>query len=157
MMAEGDIATPPSLCKRSLASNSATGRSNLSSFRTLPTGWTSSARWPVSASSSSTTSCYRTAGPWAAPISSACSRRSEEHTSELQSRLHLVCRLLLEKKENVRLDHWHHYIEAAVVTVETVGGGSLVIIACDHHVSDGRRADHVCYFSHAAASQMLFQ
>src|SRR2546422_8103963 len=27
--------------------------------------------------------------------------RSEEHTSELQSRLHLVCRLLLEKKNNV--------------------------------------------------------
>ena len=25
--------------------------------------------------------------------------RSEEHTSELQSRLHLVCRLLLEKKK----------------------------------------------------------
>src|SRR2546429_7233413 len=29
-------------------------------------------------------------------------RRSEEHTSELQSRLHLVCRLLLEKKKNSR-------------------------------------------------------
>src|SRR2546422_8133844 len=28
------------------------------------------------------------------------SARSEEHTSELQSRLHLVCRLLLEKKKN---------------------------------------------------------
>src|SRR2546429_6437908 len=28
----------------------------------------------------------------------ACDLRSEEHTSELQSRLHLVCRLLLEKK-----------------------------------------------------------
>src|SRR2546422_7790158 len=28
-------------------------------------------------------------------------RRSEEHTSELQSRLHLVCRLLLEKKKKV--------------------------------------------------------
>src|SRR5687768_18224125 len=28
--------------------------------------------------------------------------RSEEHTSELQSRLHLVCRLLLEKKKNKR-------------------------------------------------------
>src|SRR2546422_6751337 len=27
------------------------------------------------------------------------SSRSEEHTSELQSRLHLVCRLLLEKKK----------------------------------------------------------
>src|SRR5216684_7358090 len=44
------------------------------------------------------------------PIRSACtyrcrcrrhrpSMRSEEHTSELQSRLHLVCRLLLEKKK----------------------------------------------------------
>src|SRR2546429_6684839 len=30
--------------------------------------------------------------------------RSEEHTSELQSRLHLVCRLLLEKKNNTS-DH----------------------------------------------------
>src|ERR1041385_8463806 len=29
-------------------------------------------------------------------------RRSEEHTSELQSRLHLVCRLLLEKKIRAR-------------------------------------------------------
>src|SRR5205809_3005702 len=28
--------------------------------------------------------------------------RSEEHTSELQSRLHLVCRLLLEKKKQIR-------------------------------------------------------
>src|SRR5687768_18315151 len=31
--------------------------------------------------------------------------RSEEHTSELQSRLHLVCRLLLEKKKNIRHKH----------------------------------------------------
>src|SRR2546422_2285987 len=30
--------------------------------------------------------------------------RSEEHTSELQSRLHLVCRLLLEKKNQSDLD-----------------------------------------------------
>src|SRR5437870_8629974 len=30
--------------------------------------------------------------------------RSEEHTSELQSRGHLVCRLLLEKKKNNRTD-----------------------------------------------------
>src|SRR2546429_2949678 len=33
--------------------------------------------------------------------------RSEEHTSELQSRLHLVCRLLLEKKKNNQL-HIHY-------------------------------------------------
>src|SRR5687768_18250474 len=31
--------------------------------------------------------------------------RSEEHTSELQSRLHLVCRLLLEKKKSVGDDN----------------------------------------------------
>src|SRR3712207_8477129 len=30
-------------------------------------------------------------------------RRSEEHTSELQSRQYLVCRLLLEKKKNIDL------------------------------------------------------
>src|SRR2546429_3363085 len=32
-------------------------------------------------------------------------RRSEEHTSELQSRLHLVCRLLLEKKKKKQHNH----------------------------------------------------
>src|SRR5205809_3492795 len=36
---------------------------------------------------------HRDASCWSTPP-----RRSEEHTSELQSRLHLVCRLLLEKK-----------------------------------------------------------
>src|SRR2546422_3489008 len=38
-----------------------------------------------------------------APVESLTDRvrcRSEEHTSELQSRLHLVCRLLLEKKKH---------------------------------------------------------
>src|SRR5699024_11827880 len=30
-------------------------------------------------------------------------RRSEEHTSELQSRFDLVCRLLLEKKKNIKI------------------------------------------------------
>src|SRR2546422_4587218 len=38
--------------------------------------------------------------------------RSEEHTSELQSRLHLVCRLLLEKKKTLRciIDLTEHYV-----------------------------------------------
>src|SRR2546429_6611109 len=31
--------------------------------------------------------------------------RSEEHTSELQSRLHLVCRLLLEKQNEIAYQH----------------------------------------------------
>src|SRR2546422_7255560 len=43
-------------------------------------------------------------------LSSPVEMRSEEHTSELQSRLHLVCRLLLEKKNKDKyadrmLDH----------------------------------------------------
>src|SRR5436305_11117759 len=39
---------------------------------------------------------------WGYPLSleGSAPSRSEEHTSELQSRPHLVCRLLLEKKKN---------------------------------------------------------
>src|SRR5205809_4225353 len=36
--------------------------------------------------------------------------RSEEHTSELQSRLHLVCRLLLEKKKKHKAIISNNYI-----------------------------------------------
>src|SRR2546422_7521094 len=39
--------------------------------------------------------------------------RSEEHTSELQSRLHLVCRLLLEKKKKKHLETHPAYSEEA--------------------------------------------
>src|SRR3712207_7149114 len=44
---------------------------------------------------------YTLGGRRPAPASS--DRRSEEHTSELQSRQYLVCRLLLEKKKITRL------------------------------------------------------
>src|SRR3712207_7630126 len=40
----------------------------------------------------------RRADPLTAPVARV---RSEEHTSELQSRQYLVCRLLLEKKKNI--------------------------------------------------------
>src|SRR2546422_7050238 len=47
--------------------------------------------------------------------------RSEEHTSELQSRLHLVCRLLLEKKKKIDElasgTHSSHYLPRAYVIV----------------------------------------
>src|SRR2546422_3403875 len=36
-------------------------------------------------------------------LSARRGERSEEHTSELQSRLHLVCRLLLEKKKKKKM------------------------------------------------------
>src|SRR5690348_17371764 len=41
----------------------------------------------------------------AASIARRDSRRSEEHTSELQSPVHLVCRLLLEKKKKNTRPH----------------------------------------------------
>src|SRR5207248_3477419 len=46
--------------------------------------------------------CWRktTARLTSAASTRSCSKRSEEHTSELQSPYDLVCRLLLEKKKN---------------------------------------------------------
>src|SRR5439155_27007771 len=49
---------------------------------------------------------YRNKRVWArerslSKASGLCRHRSEEHTSELQSRGHLVCRLLLEKKKKI--------------------------------------------------------
>src|SRR6266550_4782742 len=52
------------------------------------------------------TTLFRSSSPSPVPCSlvvkkgvKTAARRSEEHTSELRSRLHLVCRLLLEKKK----------------------------------------------------------
>src|SRR5690349_22493533 len=42
-----------------------------------------------------------------APVAGSPPNRSEEHTSELQSRRDLVCRLLLEKKKNKQKTHNH--------------------------------------------------
>src|SRR5205814_9839265 len=58
--------------------------------------------WPASRSRSCSASATTTAC-----FSSCSSGRSEEHTSELQSLRHLVCRLLLEKKNNIR-QHSNH-------------------------------------------------
>src|SRR5207249_12151717 len=43
--------------------------------------------------------------PRASDLEAPSRARSEEHTSELQSRFDLVCRLLLEKKKNIKLNH----------------------------------------------------
>src|SRR5438309_9119934 len=56
------------------------------------------------------TTLFRSSSPPRPPTASSCAPgstrsrptgRSEEHTSELQSQFHLVCRLLLEKKKYV--------------------------------------------------------
>src|SRR2546429_6419594 len=45
--------------------------------------------------------CFFSAHAICPPVGERAAYRSEEHTSELQSRLHLVCRLLLEKKKGL--------------------------------------------------------
>src|SRR2546422_1702923 len=59
-------------------------------FRSVGLSSTTNTRTPVNMPS---------LGATVMPPAGCFSRRSEEHTSELQSRLHLVCRLLLEKKK----------------------------------------------------------
>src|SRR2546422_4360365 len=69
-------------------------RSTLFPYTTLfRSRWLSGGSGSITSRSCSTVSTRR-----------GVSRRSEEHTSELQSRLHLVCRLLLEKKKKRRTD-----------------------------------------------------
>src|SRR5690606_41859234 len=61
--------------------------------------WPALSAWAAATSGHSTTSPRSPAGVGS---SSDPGRRSEEHTSELQSRENLVCRLLLEKKKQDR-------------------------------------------------------
>src|SRR5690348_17737560 len=65
-------------------------------------------RSPRSAATSTRCRCASPRGsahPWV-----PCCARSEEHTSELQSPVHLVCRLLLEKKKHSSRTT-HRYIQ----------------------------------------------
>src|SRR2546429_5526862 len=52
---------------------------------------------------------WRVAGNFGETAAEATGR-SEEHTSELQSRLHLVCRLLLEKKKQTSARRHYSYV-----------------------------------------------
>src|SRR5690606_39521236 len=69
-----------------------TRRSRTSSIRAL-------------SSSSRSASCSSVSANAAATSLASCHVRSEEHTSELQSRENLVCRLLLEKKKENKSLH----------------------------------------------------
>src|SRR5437868_7691275 len=53
--------------------------------------------------------------------------RSEEHTSELQSRFDLVCRLLLEKKKNKTGDSIPHKADSVAQTPEVTESSSASI------------------------------
>src|SRR2546422_1440812 len=76
--------------------------------RASPDTWTRSRRRrrPDEEDGSLRRACGGPGRLWRAEVLGLESGRSEEHTSELQSRLHLVCRLLLEKKKNQT--RWQH-------------------------------------------------
>src|SRR3712207_8143701 len=81
-------------------------RSTLFPYTTLFRSDAASSTWRCGCSAWSATVRTRSRPTARTPRRSASSRRrSEEHTSELQSRQYLVCRLLLEKKKNPSLIH----------------------------------------------------
>src|SRR5689334_23645875 len=80
-------------------------RSTLFPYTTL---FRSAGHW-ARGSPPSPCACASTASPCRGsrrrrPPSAPCPSRSEEHTSELQSQFHLVCRLLLEKKKKKKTE-----------------------------------------------------
>src|SRR5256885_5450534 len=54
---------------------------------------------------------------WSSTTSVSAKRRSEEHTSELQSPCNLVCRLLLEKKKQIQYTSTLHNVPGATLTL----------------------------------------
>src|SRR3989449_4590544 len=70
------------------------------------------------------------------PSAMGSEKRSEEHTSELQSRLHLVCRLLLEKKKNssdlhARLYLLHSFVVVSKQLLGLVHGTPLIFTSLE--------------------------
>src|SRR2546422_3002417 len=62
------------------------------------------------------------------PAHTRALRRSEEHTSELQSRLHLVCRLLLEKKKKTTQPSPPIHPGRRPLLAKTTGKHSLIVV-----------------------------
>src|SRR5436309_8500498 len=80
-------------------------RSTLFPYTTLFRSWPAASRW-LCKTRGRVLFCRTAKACSASPL------RSEEHTSELQSRENLVCRLLLEKKKN----SLHHHPPASLIT-----------------------------------------
>src|SRR5438067_6753177 len=80
------------------------------SMRSAPAGVAVARSRTIAISSKAALSTCKFARPVGAVARPARSR-SEEHTSELQSRFDLVCRLLLEKKKKYRLHSRYDVVE----------------------------------------------
>src|SRR5690554_7346475 len=79
-------------------------RSTLFPYTTLFRSSSPSSAWSRGSKSKTAFSpTSRSVTKFSSPPAGTPSTRSEEHTSELQSRPHLVCRLLLEKKKQTKI------------------------------------------------------
>src|SRR5437868_10208639 len=58
--------------------------------------------------------------------------RSEEHTSELQSRFDLVCRLLLEKKKKILITYFYHIMITTYSLHVTVNRQLFIACLCSN-------------------------
>src|SRR5256885_12557515 len=128
----GCASTPPAPWpRRAWASSSACARPRV----TLRAPWATSWAW----------ACCSRCAPCGRPSTTA-GTRSEEHTSELQSPCNLVCRLLLEKKNNTYLTAGPdlcHLLHKLIGSVDLVRRPSD-----DDHGLDRHRQHHGDYFSH---------
>src|SRR2546429_4630766 len=83
--------------------------------------------------------------------------RSEEHTSELQSRLHLVCRLLLEKKKNSLLvDGWVASRDERAPIDDAIRRFMRLVDRVSHRTAVARLR-HVSLRDHTAVSSSLLR
>src|SRR5882672_4009182 len=95
----------------------------------------------------------RGAAPAGAPRLAPLYRRSEEHTSELQSHSDLVCRLLLEKKKNRAFfgqDLKKDYVRAARESLAREGEGWRVVLAFSRKIS----FDSFFFFNDTATTEI---
>src|SRR6266550_938432 len=86
--------------------------------------------------------------------------RSEEHTSELQSRLHIVCRLLLEKKKEPLGDL--EAVDVRQLDVEKNEVGTVLLRLCDAadagfgfgHDDESMTLEQLFFFKAAATTEI---
>src|ERR1035441_8900320 len=99
-------------------------RSTLFPYTTLFRSWLRERRCPGARDSRNSDTCVRDS-------------RSEEHTSELQSLRHLVCRLLLEKKNKLSI---YFFNDTATTEIYTLSlHDALPILAAREEMSRGAR------------------
>src|SRR2546429_4682426 len=96
------------------------GRSAISSRKGAATPWRTASACILARARVSSCSAFRSARGLGPQVTAIGRTRSEEHTSELQSRLHLVCRLLLEKKKKTQSSNLVFLCPTALKQIQSI-------------------------------------